>query len=120
MPSWPATLIPQVQTVPLDRRARSSSLDPAIETTRDSSPVPDGPTTVTGSLLQTFDGPAGPALTGQFCGPVSCPLPTWPQMLSPQAVTCPVLVRAMLATFADTTCLMPVSWPKPLDRLTGT
>ena len=66
MPSCPETLIPQVHTVPSDRSARSSSFEPAMATTPDSVPWPEGPTTETGSLLQTSRGPGGwPIEVGQ-------------------------------------------------------
>jgi hypothetical protein len=121
MPSSPATLIPHVQTVPSDRSARSSSLDPAIATTRDSLPVPDGPTTDTGSLLQALAGPAGIfGSVGQCSGPSSRPPPSWPQILSPQVRTFPFRSRAALAVFAETIAVIPVSCPRPPGCLTAT
>src|SRR5450759_5065869 len=95
LPSWPKTLFPQASTWPVEVSARLWTPPAAMAVTV----VPEGRRTATGVLLW-----------------VVVPLPSWPELLAPQASTWLVEVSARLWNWPPAMAVTVV----PEGRLTAT
>src|SRR6266568_4380638 len=81
-------------------------------------PVPPGPTTSTGFVLQ----PAASKFENglHVCGPADEPMPSWPRSLRPQVHTVPSERSATLWLSPEATATTPLSRPVPPGPTTPT